>query len=254
MAETTIRLLSDLHLEFYGTPERTGIKDDVACDVVVLAGDIDNGEAGIDWAGRTFDRPVIYVMGNHEYYGYDINELLPLARECAADTGVHLLDRNTVNINGLRFAGCTLWSGLDHRTIDQITIARTIQERLVDFDYITIDDRPMHPERMVSLHEMEREWLAGELQSTEPTVVVTHFVPSAHHGLLHPKYPDDAMTAYFHNRLDDWFNPIIPAWCYGHNHAGADRVLHNTRLVANQLGYPHEKTDFASDFTFTIRS
>ena len=48
-----IRVLSDLHLEFHRRPEKAKIFDDVACDVVVLAGDIHNGVKGIEWAART---------------------------------------------------------------------------------------------------------------------------------------------------------------------------------------------------------
>jgi predicted phosphodiesterase len=60
-----IHLLSDLHLEFatmrYQSPE---------CDVVVLAGDIATGVAGVMWAAETFKGvPVVYVAGNHEFYG-----------------------------------------------------------------------------------------------------------------------------------------------------------------------------------------
>ncbi|MES1952914.1 hypothetical protein S4A8_18743 [Salinisphaera sp. S4-8] len=72
-----LRVLSDLHLECFAEPEDSGIRDDVECDAVVLAGDIHNGTVGIEWAARTFRVPVIYIMGNHEYYGYDATELLP---------------------------------------------------------------------------------------------------------------------------------------------------------------------------------
>ncbi len=60
-----IRILSDLHLEFQ---DWVPPKSDV--DIVVLAGDIHVGDHGIDWAPRSFPpTPVIYVPGNHEFYG-----------------------------------------------------------------------------------------------------------------------------------------------------------------------------------------
>src|SRR2546430_12385694 len=58
-----IRIYSDLHLEF--APFLSPPDD---ADVIGLAGDIDNGAAGGEWAGETFRRPALYLAGNHEYY------------------------------------------------------------------------------------------------------------------------------------------------------------------------------------------
>ncbi|MFC0426563.1 metallophosphoesterase [Chryseobacterium scophthalmum] len=59
-----IQIISDLHQEF-------GLSDlsfDNA-DVVVLAGDINLGTQGIEWIKTKIpDKPVVYVLGNHEYY------------------------------------------------------------------------------------------------------------------------------------------------------------------------------------------
>lgn len=59
-----IHLLSDLHNEFSAfTPEQ------LDCDVVILAGDIDLKARGVEWAKQSFSGPVLYVPGNHEFYG-----------------------------------------------------------------------------------------------------------------------------------------------------------------------------------------
>ena len=56
-----IQFLSDIHLEVAPyAPPATG------ADFVVLAGDIHNGAAGIEWARERFSVPVLYVAGNHE--------------------------------------------------------------------------------------------------------------------------------------------------------------------------------------------
>ena len=62
-----IHILSDIHLEF-GKWRRTQDVNAIDADVTILAGDIGVGLSGIDWA-LTFRRPVIYVLGNHEFYG-----------------------------------------------------------------------------------------------------------------------------------------------------------------------------------------
>ena len=59
-----IQIISDLHQEF-GMSE---LSFDQA-DVVVLAGDVNLGTKGIEWIKTKIpDKPVIYVLGNHEYY------------------------------------------------------------------------------------------------------------------------------------------------------------------------------------------
>lgn len=59
-----LHILSDLHLENEGftIPETNA-------DVIVLAGDIHEGTRAIPWIKEQTDKPVIYVAGNHEYYG-----------------------------------------------------------------------------------------------------------------------------------------------------------------------------------------
>jgi predicted phosphodiesterase len=60
-----IQVLSDLHIEFEDFDADTD-----AADVVVLAGDIHVKDKGLRWAIENItDRPVIYVLENHEFYG-----------------------------------------------------------------------------------------------------------------------------------------------------------------------------------------
>jgi len=66
-----IRVLSDLHNEF-----ASFVPPKVGADVTVLAGDTDIGKRGVGWAAAAFAGwPVIYVAGNHEYYGRAIPKL-----------------------------------------------------------------------------------------------------------------------------------------------------------------------------------
>jgi len=61
-------VLSDLHLEHAPYP---GPPADA--DAIVLAGDISTGTRGVSWAREwAADRPVLYVAGNHEFYGQEL--------------------------------------------------------------------------------------------------------------------------------------------------------------------------------------
>lgn len=83
-------VLSDLHLEF-----STFEPSQADADIVVLAGDIGKGTSGIEWARNAFpDIEIVYVPGNHEFYGTQRLEMLAAMRTEAKESGVHLLDEN----------------------------------------------------------------------------------------------------------------------------------------------------------------
>ena len=73
-----LKIYSDLHLEF---ARFEPVPSDA--DVVILAGDIDIKSRGVSWANDTFQCPVIYVCGNHEYYGGHIGRTLLKMKDAA---------------------------------------------------------------------------------------------------------------------------------------------------------------------------
>jgi len=100
-----IHVLSDLHLE-----EQPFTPDAGDADVVVLAGDIHNGAAGIEWAEQVFGVPVLYLAGNHEYYDGEFDAVQAAMSAAARGSPVDLLDCSERIIDGVRFLGCTLWT------------------------------------------------------------------------------------------------------------------------------------------------
>jgi hypothetical protein len=74
---------SDIHLEMslWDLPA-----DRPHCDVVVVAGDlISRAERGVAWLAARFpETEVVYVLGNHEYYGGDLDLIAERARQAAA--------------------------------------------------------------------------------------------------------------------------------------------------------------------------
>ncbi|MBL8934572.1 MAG: serine/threonine protein phosphatase, partial [Archangium sp.] len=90
-----LRIYSDLHLEFapFEPPDCAGV------DVVILAGDIDVKGRGVGFAKR-FACPVVYVPGNHEYYGGAIPHLTDKLRAACEGSNVHVLDDAVVELAG----------------------------------------------------------------------------------------------------------------------------------------------------------
>ncbi|MCX6930210.1 MAG: hypothetical protein NT154_44420 [Verrucomicrobia bacterium] len=76
-----------------------------------MAGDVSTGHNGLKWALKSFpDRPVIYVLGNHEFYGQKVQKLTKELQEMAKGTNVHLLENQACTIGDVLFLGATLWT------------------------------------------------------------------------------------------------------------------------------------------------
>lgn len=135
-----IHLLSDLHTEFAPfDPPRTD------ADVVVLAGDTSRGTEGIALARAWFPGlPVLYVAGNHEYYGESFPRLNHKLRAAADEAGVLFMENREVVLGGVRFLGCTLWTDFELFGGRQESMAAA-QAVMNDFRLIRVD-----PETAVS--------------------------------------------------------------------------------------------------------
>ena len=137
-----LHVLSDLHLEreaFAAPP--------ADADVVVLAGDVARGTRGIEWArGWADGAPVLYVAGNHEFYGHALPELVDDLRRAAEGSAVRVLERDEVVVAGVRFLGCTLWSdfdfgGTEHRAESMRVCGRVVN----DYRHIAHAGRTLRP-------------------------------------------------------------------------------------------------------------
>jgi predicted phosphodiesterase len=227
---------SDLHIEYEDNREVLRF-DDLDADVAILAGDIGTGTGGIQWAAGAFDIPVIYVLGNHEFYHHDYHQLRRDARDSAEALGVHLLDGDVLEIGGVRFAGCTLWT--DYQANGDPALAKQIAAQVMpDHTCVTAaGNRLWSPEDAHRAHASCVHWL-HEQEAID--VVVTHHCPSL--AAIGTRHPRNEYTPLFISELDDLIAYVnAKAWVFGHTHCCVD-VTHasGTRIVSNQHGYPEE--------------
>jgi Icc-related predicted phosphoesterase len=233
-----IHILSDLHNQFsLFKPPATD------ADVVILAGDIDGGSKGVAWAAQKFNKPVIYLAGNHEFYHQEITMQTEALRQAAENTSVHFLDCNTVVVDGVRFIGATLWTDfrLNGDTPHDIASARDVaKQSMNDFRCIWLNDKKFTPDDSVALFEKSVQFLKAELEKpfTGKTVVVTHHTPSP--KSVHARYKGDLLNAAFSSDCEFLMDgPNAPSfWIHGHTHDSFDYVVnHGTRVIANPRGY-----------------
>ena len=234
-----IHILSDLHLEF--APFQTAQVDS---DVVVLAGDIHVGAKGIKWARKQFPgKPVIYVLGNHEFYRFSLPRLTEQLKQEAADSQIHVLENGAVEIAGVTFLGCTLWTDFQISG-NQAAAMRYAEESMSDYRIVRFDpeQRSLRARDTIRLHTESVDWLRAQLSQckTKRTVVVTHHAPSVRSEA--PCHANSPLKPAFSSDLDALIEQSgVPLWVYGHTHFNTDYRIGSTRVLTNQRGYPSER-------------
>lgn len=227
-----LQIVSDLHCEFLkGGP---GIDPDPSADALILAGDIDTGARAL----RTFHGwpvPVIYVAGNHEFYGGEIRNVQSALAD-ASPSHISVLENNVVGAPGVRIIGCTLWTDYEYGG-DLSASMLNCMRGMADHHLIRIGGRPFFPSDALALHQRSVSYLAQELVKPfdGATVVVTHHGP--HRQSVSPKFTGSPINAGFVSELDDLL-PMVDLWIHGHTHDSLDYRIGSCRVIANPRGYP----------------
>lgn len=244
-----ILVISDLHLEF-GPFE---FPDDLPnFDAAVFAGDIARPiSVALSWIADQrhrdllANRPIIYVPGNHEFYRSEMRANLEAGKRAAEELGIHLLATGAVTIGNVRFIGATLWTdylllGDRRRAMDEA--GRGLNDHRLIRIVVDGQNVPFSPARAASLHNGDLAFIARQL--AEPfagaSVVVTHHAP--HPDSIQPIYKGDALSPAFASDLSGLILEHQPElWIHGHDHASHDYQVGQTRVFANQAGYPGAK-------------
>lgn len=225
-------VLSDLHAEHAAfTPDPAALD---ACDLVVLAGDIHDGEYVPTWAREKFGEgtEILWVAGNHEFYDHHWDRCLPDMRRAAQQRGIHFLENDSITIEGVDFLGATLWTDFE--------LFGSKSESITDASRYVADYRAIagcNPWKTMERHRASRAWLAKQLasESDRPRVVVTHHYPSP--LSTDPKYADEPSSAAFGSDLPPEFFQGVNLWIHGHTHTSFNYSTHGCRVVCNPRGY-----------------
>ena len=232
-----INVLSDLHL---GCGAMDWPMNDA--DLVILAGDIARPREAAAWAMR-FDKPVLYVAGNHEFYGSSLDEAAAELKALCRGTLVQVLDCSETVVGGVRFLGATLWTdfALFGAGEAQATAIGEAQRLVRDFSRIRASPGspdPFTPEHSMGLFRRHAAWLDARLAAPHdgPTVVITHHAPTP--LSIHPRFAGSPINACFvsdaRHLLDGGRARL---WIHGHTHDSFDYRVAGTRVVCNPRGY-----------------
>lgn len=234
-----IQIISDLHREF-GSTELCFDHS----DIVVLAGDVNLGIKGIEWIKNTIpDKPVIYVLGNHEYYKGSYPKTLNKIKEAALDSNVFVLENSFIDIEGIRFHGATLWTDFSIFG-NPVQYGMLCQSKMNDYKMIRRDPSysKMRTLDTFKIHQFSKEWLKESLEASKglKNIVVTHHAPSIQSVPEH--YKEDPLTSAYASDLEYLISEYKPLyWIHGHIHTPCRYKIEETEIICNPHGYIDEK-------------
>lgn len=254
-----IQLASDLHLDLVHPrwPEERLISLAPDADILVLAGDIHKGSLAIDtfaqWASQSHV-PIVYVAGNHEFYGGSLEAVEQRLRKSSAEAGNHFLQQDALILGGVRFLGCTMWTDYRLRSMyPQAHVMEDVQQRIQDHFLIQAGSTPFTPQDALDHHAASRQWLTEELAKPfeGKTVVITHHGP--HPLSVHPRYVGDKRNGAYVSDLSALM-PKVDLWLHGHVHDSFDYQVGQCRVVANPAGYVRNRALAASREDFLLEN
>lgn len=184
-----LQIMSDMHYR-----DQVLVRKDKDADVLVCAGDMGN-------AIFKYPHEVIFVPGNHEYYGAGYVDNYMAIRY----------------VKGQRFLCATLWTDFMGRP------SPLIKYQINDFNYIKgISIELMQEFNAEAIEFLDSHWVPED-------IIVTHFPPVVE--CHNPNFPMDYISDYFNNDIKG----IRPkAWISGHTHYSQDFKKHGTRFISSQ--------------------
>lgn len=255
-----VKIFSDIHLEHY-----------VGCqifphlgrgDILILAGDIlcakhlkTDGylhsvyNRFLEDCSKNYEN-IVYVFGNHEFYGYNYEGAYKTIRKSFPDN-FHLLENDTVKIGDWNFIGFTFWTDFRNENPLEMMEAQTLMN---DYRNIRIGSnyRKLRPDDTLQFHKKSKQYLLNQLETLKENVfVISHHAPS--YQSIPQQYKKNVNGAYCSN-LDDLImnHPQIKYWIHGHTHTPFNYKIEECRVICNPCGYPGQITNFDSNLYLTI--
>jgi predicted phosphodiesterase len=221
-----ITLISDTHNEFDLRFNYKWLERIEKSDVMVLAGDICSAGQWselVRYCSGNFANTLL-IPGNHDYYGYDVDEAEGRFEASLIYDNVFNLNNGTVELKGQRFVGHTMWFRDD-------PINFRYQRQLNDFYQIGGFNGWVYDENSRAQNILDK------IEAND--IVVTHHLPTYHS--VPDEYRADQLNRFYvcnQERLILEHQPRL--WLHGHTHTACDYNVEKTRVVCNPLGYPAE--------------
>lgn len=250
-----LRIFSDLHLEHWVACQRIPVGTG---DILVLAGDImcakhfkTNGyiHSNYEWflneCSQNYSH-VLYVLGNHEFYGYNYEGTFNKIRKNLPNN-FYLLNDESITINEWNFIGFTLWADFRNENPLEMMEAHSYMN---DYKSIRIGSnyRKLNPNDTLAFHNASKNYLLSQLKNfNENVFVISHHAPS--YQSIANEFKTSFHNGAYCSDLDSLIleHPQIKYWVHGHTHTTFDYNIGDCRVLCNPGGYPGQDTGFNSE-------
>jgi hypothetical protein len=251
------QVMSDLHLDYNAKPKgcrflsyldalfKSGILS-VTADVLLLAGDLHAKKLKetLGFFSKKW-RLIIFVPGNHEYYGQKIRFLHDKFRRIQVEfPNVKILNNQIYldPISKIRFAGATLWFPFNQET--------SSNQNLMN-DFVCIKESY----QLYKMNEISKNFFKKEVfEKCGADVVISHHAPT--NLSIQSFYREDKCNCYYVDPILD--NPFVDfgdvkLWIHGHLHSIQDYVHPSgIRVISNCGGYNWNIIGFNSGKVFEL--
>jgi len=221
--------ISDIHLDVNKKDDRIDIDMLPDADVCVVTGDVScklsQTYKYLKKLSKKYNN-VVYTLGNHEYWGKSFKYTeywIKSMNNKKYVENIHMLNRDYIMIDGVKFVGCTLWFPND-------MMNSVYMDEWIDFQSI-----PGLAESVYGINGGNRHYLMKNTDET--SIVLTHHLPSYHS--VYSAYTLSPMNRFF---VDNYGEYIIKkkkpqVWIHGHTHFPMDYRYEGTRIICNPIGY-----------------
>ena len=226
------QVLSDLHLERI-KDKRTFLKElKSKADVVLMAGDIMafyDAEETVKIISEVFhDQIVIFIAGNHEYYGTSVHKANDIfKKESNKFENIFFLNNDYIEFNDIVVLGtCGWWDDFNHDGCRMMN------------DFVYIHDLNKDKKTGLIYSTIAKDFLIESFEkfSNKKIIVMTHNAPL--HDFIPHKYIGSPLNPFFANAWDDIIKKYQPrVWISGHLHEYKLFNKYNTLFIENSFGY-----------------
>lgn len=240
-------------------------------DTLLLTGDIGHSNSQNELAFsllKEYYKNILWTSGNHDLYlisktqmqkyNYNsfnrLNEMIDMASKIE---GVHYLNGNIVNIDGLNIGGCGMWYdfsyGINNHSLTIQYLEEVWHHRSNDSRLIKVDNT-VHG-MIDNLEYFKEQYALMEKIHKDCDVVMSHIGPDDSFVPEHYKEPTTSFYYYDGSKILENMNHN-QVYFFGHTHDPYNTVSKSggTRLICNPLGYPFDHNWESQKFSQRIKT
>lgn len=260
ITQTKVQVVSDLHIDWLTEAEAINLANKITyvsdADYLVIAGDLAEIKSNITFnktkqflrALHTAYKSIIYIPGNHEYYGLSENEVKEKFDELKAEVINLVCSTEPFEFiekdNGQILLACATGWYPYHPTLASIIRSKRIGDYLIK-EGTTAED-------LIEFTSFKNTEAAQFFASTNAPIWVMHHLPCS--LCVDDAYLGHPLNPFFVAQIGAVLKKKQPqVLIHGHSHKAKRLRIPPTEVICNPYGYPSEpNTGFDLNCIFTI--